>query len=1107
MISIAARYRRLICPDQRRTLLEREEKRAQLPAKLPQSGKLLKWLSLASVTFLWCGYPSRLVAQPQTAQQIAQTDAAEVRRKAADTEQTSTQLNASSPRVAEPPDRLDALQGKTVLRIEFEGVRRARLEPLPIELAQQSGKPLNPTAVRDSLRRLYATGVYDTIAVESRREAGGVILIFSGQPRTFIGLVSVIGAKGANINSLLARASGLTPGNRFTDAGLVQAEEEMKKTLAANGWYQATITHTLTPHPAEQLVDIAFTVNSRAQARTGDVSVQGDSGLTLDEFRRQARLRAGHTVDRDTSSRALGGMQKYYRKNQRLEADVKLESQNYVSAKNDVDFNFSANRGPIVHVIVDGVSLSDEKVRKLVPIYEEGSVDEDLLNEGNQHLQNYYQRLGYFDARVRHEEKNPSPDLVEILFTVHLGARHRVIKVSVDGNKYFDRGTLEERLSVRAHDAFSRQGVYNQALIAQDISAIQAVYQNNGFTQVKVTQEIQDEDNNGQSPKRTKQVGFSVVYHIDEGPQERVHSVTLVGTQRIAQDLLIPLLNTAAGQPLSPQNLAGDREALLTYYLSRGFEQADVEVSQAVPHASTDTPHPDETHTAPGAVDVTFRIHEGEQVFLRRVITTGLHYTHPKTIARAITLKEGEPLDETALVDTQRNLYDLALFNEVNPVIENPNGEEPRKTVLLQTTEARRWDIAYGVGLEAQTGTVNGSNNSNPNGTVGISPRVLLQVSRINLFGRDQTASIRGNYGLLEQRVDLVYQYPHLFGNRNFSFSFNGGYNNSQDVITYSASKLEGSLRLTEHFNGPEQLFSKANTFIYQFIYRRVKVDQNSIQVPLDEIPLLSEAVRVGGPSFTWIRDTRDAPLDAHRGTYTSFQEFISSAIFDSEANFNQVDVSNSSYYTFDHDRLVLARNTRYGQERAYGQSVDELIPLPERLYAGGGNSHRGFGVNSAGPRDPQSGFPIGGAGVFVNSTELRMPPPTLPLFGNTLSFVLFHDMGNAFRDSGDIWPSIARFRQPDRAGCRNLTPGPPSGKVTSTGTEGSCSFNYFSHAVGLGARYHTPVGPVRLDFSWNLNPPIYPVTYDTVTDTNLTNPYVGEGSHFNFFFSLGQSF
>jgi len=574
-----------------------------------------------------------------------------------------------------------------------------------------------------------------------------------------------------------------------------------------------------------------------------------------------------------------------------------------------------------------------------------------------------------------------------------------------------------------------------------------------------------------------------------------VHSVALVGNEKIASATLLAMLNTTANQPLSPETLSGDRETLLTYYLSRGFDQAQVEVTQT--EQSKDS----------AQVDVVFHITEGEQVFLRRVLITGLHYTRPETIAHGITMKEGQPLDQSALVDTQRNLYDLGLFNEVNPVIQNPTGEEPRKTVLLQTTEARRWDVSYGGGFEFQTGTVSGAGASGPNGTVGASPRGVLEVSRINLFGRDQTVSLRGHLGLLEQRVDFVYQYPHFLGDRNLTFTFNAGYNNSQDVITYSASQLSGSLRLTQKFNGQHKKLSKANTFVYQFEYRRVKVNENSVQLPTNEIPLLLEAVRVGGPSFTWIRDTRDSPLDAHRGTYTSFQEFISSAIFDSQANFNQVDVSNSSYYQFGHNHLVLARNTRYGQERAYGKAVDESIPLPERLYAGGGNSHRGFGVNDAGPRDPQTGFPIGGAGVFVNSTELRMPPPTLPYVGNTVSFVLFHDMGNVFTNSSDIWPSALRFRQQDRAGCRNLTPGPPTGTVTSTGTEGTCTFNYFSHAVGLGLRYHTPIGPVRVDFSWNLNPPLYPVTYDTTTDMNLTKPYVGEGSHFNFFFSLGQSF
>lgn len=1007
----------------------------------------------------------------------------------------SSSAGAADENRSSSEERLDEWEGKQVLRIEFAGVATSRLDPLPRELAQQPNAPLKAENVRQSLRRLYASGLYDSISAEGSLEGDGVVLIFHGEPRTFIGVVTVEGAKGSNTNSLLVRTSRLTPGTRFTSTSLAQAETEMRRSLAENGYHEPEFMHTLTPHPEEQLVDIAYTVVSGPHARAGNISVSGESGLTREEFRHYSKLKPGHTVDQDTAGKALNGVENYYRKQDRLEADVKLESQEYVPAKKVIDFKFSANRGPIVHVLVDGVSLSEGRVRKLLPIYEEGSVDEDLLNEGNRRLQNYYQRLGYFDVKVQHKEKPPTADLVEIVFRVQLGARHRVGKVSIAGAKYFDLPTLQELLSVRAKDAFDSHGIYNQSLVAADVSALEAIYQNNGFSHVKVTPEIQDEDNQGQNPSRAKLIGLAVVYHVDEGDQQRVHSVQLAGTNKIEPARLTAMLNTAAGQPLSPESLAGDRETLLTYYLSRGFDQAGVEVTQA------------EQPGDPSKVDITFHISEGEQVFLRRVLISGLHYTRPQTIARGITLKEGEPLDQTALLDTQRNLYDLALFNEVNPVIENPTGEEPRKTVLLQTTEARRWDISYGGGFELQTGTVNGSSGSGPNGTVGASPRGVLEVSRINLFGRNQTVSLRGNLGLLEQRVNFVYQYPHVFGNRNLNFSFTAGYNNSQDVVTYSASQLEGSLRLTEKFNGEHEWLSKANTFVYQFVYRRVKVNQNSIQVPTDDIPLVLEAVRVGGPSFTWIRDTRDAPLDAHRGTYTSFQEFISSAVFDSQANFNQVDVSNSSYYQFEHNRFVLARNTRYGQERAYGRPGDEAIPLPERLYGGGGNSHRGFGINSAGPRDPQSGFPIGGAGVFINSTELRMPPPTLPYVGNSVSFVLFHDMGNVFTNSRDIWPSAIRFRQQDREGCRDLTGGLPTGPVYSTGQIGTCTFNYFSHALGLGARYHTPVGPVRVDFSWNVNPPIYPVTYDTVTDTNLAKPYVGEGSHFNFFFSLGQSF
>jgi len=182
-------------------------------------------------------------------------------------------------------------------------------------------------------------------------------------------------------------------------------------------------------------------------------------------------------------------------------------------------------------------------------------------------------------------------------------------------------------------------------------------------------------------------------------------------------------------------------------------------------------------------------------------------------------------------------------------------------------------------------------------------------------------------------------------------------------------------------------------------------------------------------------------------------------------------------------------------------------VPLPERLYAGGATSHRGFGINDAGPRDLTSGYPVGGSAVVVNTLELRLPPPTLPLVGDSISFVIFHDMGNAFQYAGDMFKSIKHFRQPNEQTCRNVAI--PTGETQETAV-GTCNFNYYSHAVGLGIRYNTPVGPIRVDFSYNLNPPIYPVFDDySKADPDVPGavPYVGQGSHFNFFFSIGQSF
>ncbi|HEX5235147.1 MAG TPA: POTRA domain-containing protein [Silvibacterium sp.] len=1005
-------------------------------------------------------------------------------------------------------DNLRAWEGLRVEAVEFKGVDRSRLEPLPEFLALQPNRPLGAEDVRDSLRQLYATGLYKEISVEGERHGNSVTLIFNGMSQFFLGRVTVDGVKDDRLASQLERSTRLIAGTRYTDAKMTRAARLLTQTLQENGYYLGTFTTTTTKDSADALVNIHYEVKLGKQTRLGAVKVSGDSGLTIAQFRKKGKLKAHSKVTRDTVSRALSGVQNNYEKKQRLEATVSLASKQFQPPL--LDLNFLANQGPLVTITVNGVHLSKGKIKSLVPVFQEGTVDEDLLNEGDRRLRDYYQRRGYFDAEATHTRStqgNGAEAHTQIVFNVKLGERREVTAVRISGNHYFSDSVILPRLTVHKADLFMRHGQYSQALAQADVNTIEALYESNGFSNVTVTPVVRMTAPGG----RNKTAGLSVNYQIVEGTQDLIGKYEVTGNQKVAFSTLKPLLSTEAGQPYSATTIVGDRDEILTYYYSQGFDHATVALSQK--------PEPGNARR----IDVSLNITEGNQTFVNRVLVSGLHYTRPSTVAPHIHVTPGQPLNQSALLETQRQLYDLTLFNEVNTAVEDPNGNSQRKDVLVQFTEAKRWDVSYGFGFQAQTGNpstscpnpvsliqlgINPSNfeaNCGTNGKTGASALVLFDASRINLWGRNQSITLRTEYGSLEQSATTIYSFPQVFNRKTFDFSLSGGYTNAQDVTTYAASRLEGTVRFTERPNRP-------NTLLYQFTYRRVKVDPNSVQVSPNEIPLVSEPVRVGGPGLTWIRDTRrPTPLDAVAGTYTSAEEFVTDSIFASQANFNRLDLTNSSYYRIGKRQFVLARNTRFGYERSFGRGKYEYIPLPERLYAGGAQSLRGFSINSAGPRDALTGFPIGGAGVFVNSTELRFPNPNLPYFGTALAFVLFHDTGNVFNNSSDIWPSAIRIKQPHSSTCKDLTAADQQ-KVTrssSTNPTGTCDFNDFSHALGLGARYHTPIGPIRLDFSYNLNPPIYPVviTFGTHSDGSSIAPHVGQASHFNFFFSIGQAF
>jgi outer membrane protein insertion porin family len=998
--------------------------------------------------------------------------------------------------------------GLHVDKIQFEGVKFGADDMLPRELAQRAGEPLDPAKVRQSLRRLFASGRYTDIEVRGVRQGDHVTLIFAGPPQYFVGRVSIEGVRNDRLSTLLRYATRLTPGTAITGAEVEAGSKGIKLILQQQGYFESTVSVRSADVESHQR-NIFYKVNLGPQARVGEVTLQGDDpGMTLEEFRKKGRLKTGNRVTRDTTSNAIERLRAQFQKRNRLKATVSLQDQTYVAERNQVDYDFHADQGPEVQVLVEGAKISKNRLRLLVPVFEEGTIDNDLLNESVFNIRDFMQQQGYFDVKVDVKMiGGEGGQVTRVVFTVDRGVKHKVVAVNLTGNKYFEDSLLRERMQVRKGDAYQRSGRFSPALVASDVRAILALYRANGFDQAEVKTTVRDSDTQGDG-EPLKQDQIAVTFEVIEGPQKKFGSVDVVGVDKSRLSDVKGLMNAQEGQPFSLVTLSGDRDAVLGFYLSHGFDQAKVEIRQSLERSD------------PTRTDVSLTVVEGPQVFIDKVLLSGVDRTRPNVVQDQILVHPGDPLDQSALLETQRNLYGITLFNEVVTAVQNPEGDAPQKNVLVQVTEAKRWNVTYGFGFEAQTGTPAQGMISEasriqlglpPNETItqegktGVSPRVSLDVARINLWGTQNSITLHSTFGLLEQTAIVTFQNPHFLGRKSLTAAVSGGYSNVQDITTFSSSTLQGTFRLTQRL--------QPDTFIYDFQYRRVKVDPNTLQVAADLIPLQSQPVRVGGPGFTWIHDTRaPSPLDAVKGTHTSVQMFLASSKFGSQADFWRIDGANSAYYQFGGNRYVIARNTRIGYIRATGENPNasssvcqgpnnillttnpscNAVPLPERLYAGGATSLRGFPINGAGPRDLQTGFPVGGSAVIVNSMEFRMPSPTLPFVGNNVSFVLFHDMGNVFQNASDMFPSFLNFRQPNRSTCRNVS-----------GMIGTCSFNYYSHAVGLGARYRTPIGPIRLDFSYNLNPPIYPVIYDF----NNNPPHVGQAGHFNFFFSIGQTF
>ena len=934
----------------------------------------------------------------------------------------------------------------------------------------KKGEPLRLADVHAAIERLYATGAFDDIQVDADpapAPASGVIVRIVTKNSWFVGNVAVLGHISDPPNrGQLVNVTRLSLGQPFTEEDVAPAQTAIERLLESNGLHASQVRPEVSYDPHTQQVSVHFVVDSGRRAHFTTPAIAGDTKMPLEDIVSATHWRrwligGWRTVNQSRVSKGIEDVRSKYERRGRFEARVSLKAMDYDADTNRSKPSLDIDAGPEVEVHAVGAKVSQGKLRSLVPVFEEHTVDESLLLEGERNLRDYFQSQGYFDAAVEFKPQRVVNDKASIDFLINPGKRHKLVLIGIQGNKYFRTEAIRERMFLmRASLVQFRRGRYSGALLRRDEQSIGSLYQSNGFRDVAVTHKLVD-------GYKGKPDNLAVFIDIQEGPQYFIHNLDVQGAAKLDKAQLLSQLSSVEGQPFSEYNVAVDRDTVLQQYSTRGFPNATFEWSSKP--AS-------EAHQA----DLTYVIHEGQQEFVRDILISGLQNTRRSLVDRNMLLKAGDPLSPTAMRESQRRLYDLGVFARVDTAIQNPDGDSGEKYVLYDMEEAHKYSTATGFGAEfARIGGCSTCLEA-PQGQTGFAPDFTLDVSRLDLWGLGQSLSFRGRVSTLEQRALINYTVPRLRGNEKLTLSYTILYDNSKDVRTFTAQREEGSVQLSERL-------SKSITFLYRYTYRHVTVDQSTLKISPLLIPLFSQPDRVGEVSWSMVQDRRDDPIDTHKGVYNTMDIAAAPHAFGSEITFGRFLGRNATYHPIG-KKLVLARATSFGIVHPLQNVADPntAIPLPEHFFSGGATSERGFPDLQAGPRDTVTGFPLGGTALLMNQVELRFP-----LLGENMGGVLFHDMGNVYSS-----PSNISFR---------------------TDQHGLSDFDYMNHAVGFGIRYRTPIGPVRLDLAYSINPPRFIGFSGSFSDLLNAGQYpcqtqpascVAQSiSHFQFFFSIGQTF
>lgn len=911
--------------------------------------------------------------------------------------------------------------GERVVEVVVEQEGQPVTEPTITRLIQtRVGEPLSIADVRETTDHLFSLRRFDDVQTSSEPVPNGVRLrytLFPLHPVDRIDFRGTLGLSEGSLRSLVVERFGDSP----RSGQLGEIAETLRAQYRRKGYDRASIMpHVVVSHGPDRAT-LFIDVEAGPRQTITDVKitqVDPERSVKIEEL---PDVKKGQPFDEDAIERELRAWEERMRARGYYEASA---SHGPSISGEGIFVTVNLALGPRVVLDFAGDPLPESERERLVPIRAEGSVDEDLLEDSKLAIEAYLRGRGYRDAIAPVSREERAGDLV-ITFDIDRGPRYILRRVGIVGNAAISTAELQPLVRLEVGQPLV------EATLSARIESIRSLYRVRGFRGALVDKKDQVDVPEENSLDRQT----DVTIQITEGPRTVVGTVTFEGNSALDQAMLRTMIASVPGQAYSDAEITQDRDRLDLEYRNRGYDAIVV------------TSEP--TFSADGTrADVVFRLREGPQAIVDHIIIVGNQRISTEVIERELLLREGEPLGYSALIESRARLVALGLFRriQVEPLA---HGGEARRDVLVEVEESDATVLDLGGGLEGRFVLRTGAGGIAEE-HFELAPRGYFQIGRRNLWGKNRTAnlftrvSLRSredtttpispieapdvSYGFHEYRVWATFREPRAL--------------NTQAEVLFSAI-IEQAIRSSFDFNRREiraeagLRLSPVYTVSGLYSFQNTKLFNVDI-APEDEpvIDRLFPRVRIAKVSGSIIRDSRDDPLDASRGTLFIVNADLAARALGSEVGFIKTFAQGFFYRQLPTPRrLVLALGARVGAAHGFLRTVEgevvQDLPASERFFAGGDTSVRGFSLDRLGNERTitPTGFPTGGNSVVVLNSELRFN------LTSKLQTIGFLDAGNVFPSASDL--SVIDVRP----------------------------------AAGFGLMYRSPFGPVRVDLGFNLDP------------------------------------